>query len=109
MGTRGRRKDDNGQQRLGMALIHLRKSIRERRLPGAEIRPTQTAQLETGLSFSKPIFFNTAMKRGSERRASQVGSTFNSGSQGVRSSAAFSSQSKASELAPARASASAII
>jgi hypothetical protein len=51
--------------------------------------------------FSKPIFFSSATKRGWERTASQLGSVFNSGNQGVRSSTARSSQSRAkSELCP---------
>src|SRR6266566_5274746 len=51
--------------------------------------------------FSKPIFFMIAMKRGCERTGSQLGSTFNSGNHGVRSSTALSSQSSASESSPA--------
>ena len=47
--------------------------------------------------FSRPIFLSNAMKRGCERIGSQVGSIFNSSNQGVRSSAAFSSQSSVSE------------
>jgi hypothetical protein len=51
--------------------------------------------------FSKPIFFSSATKRGCERTASQLGSVFNSGNQGVCSSTARSSQSRAkSELCP---------
>src|SRR6266536_2106628 len=51
--------------------------------------------------FSKPIFFSSATKRGWERSPSHMGSIFNSGNQGVCSSTARSSQSRAkSELCP---------
>ncbi len=77
-----------------------RKAAQQRRTPKHPCYPW----LSLGLAlfhFSKPIFFSSATKRGWERTASHTGSIFNSGNQGVCSSTARSSQSRAkSELCP---------